>query len=862
MKMRVKIVFLLIIPASLFAQVMDDFSDGDFTHDPTWFGTAGTFSVNEDFVLQLQDEDADISWLVTDSWDGSPTEWRFKVQLKFSPSGNNFCRVYLSSDHPDLSQPLKGYFLQLGEPGADDAPELFRQVNDTLIPLCRGTEGMIASSFTAGFKITYREGLWTLYADPQGGDYYLKEAEAYEPGYSPQNYLGLYCQYTMSNSKKFYFDDFYMGPCIVDSIPPEIIRISPLSANSLAIAFSEYLDGPSACDPSAYQLDHGHGNPSTACLSSGDPGSVITAWNEPFENGTSYHLQVSGVKDLAGNCMDPVTLPFTHYRPGPYDIIISEIMADPVPSQGLPEYEYLELHNTTNHDILMKGWSLVLGDDTREIPEITVPSSGYCILCKEGHEEYFTSYGNCAGIYGFSLRNAGALIRLGDDKGNTIHCLEYSLAWYGDETKQEGGYSLEIMDPSNPCAFQENWGASRSITGGTPGEANSLNTLADIPVRTTKTCAFSDSSCVVFFNQSLHETARDTASFILLSTQTQPRRVQFHDAFHTALRLDFATAFERGNAYELLVRAGISNCNGSAVTEELIVPVGTPEDAFDQDVIINEILFEPAGGCDEYVELYNNSVHIVDLQGYTLSTIRISWPDPADTVTALLSGGCYLLFPGDHVAFTRDPSTVIRHFDPPDRDKLRRCVDMPQLPNTSGTILIRDANGFPMDNVEYNQSMHFPLLNLTRGVALERIDPAGRSADPTNWHSASQTSGFGTPAERNSQYNPGTGSEDPVRVEPAVFYPGSYGEQSTVRISFRFDKPGYTASIFIFDDRGYLTRKLAENMLMGTEERIFWDGISASGTLVSSGIYIIHAEVFNQEGKVKRFRQAIVAQAR
>ena len=206
--MKYLFVLLFFWPMLLFTQVEDDFSDGDFTQNPSWSGSQEAFVVNSNFQLQLSDSEAGLSVLSTPSQSLLNSEWRFWVKLAFSPSSNNNARVYLVSDNPDIAEPLNGYFLQMGESGSSDAIELFRQEGTEVISICRGTEGLISSSFEMGIKITHDEnGLWKVFADNQGGENYSLQAEGTDKEVLSSQYFGFYCQYTISNSSKFYFDN-------------------------------------------------------------------------------------------------------------------------------------------------------------------------------------------------------------------------------------------------------------------------------------------------------------------------------------------------------------------------------------------------------------------------------------------------------------------------------------------------------------------------------------------------------------------------------------------------------------------------------------------------------------------------------
>src|SRR5690349_9582129 len=132
------LLFLLAIQDAL-PQVSDDFSDGNFTSDPSWSGATAQFIVNTSHQLQLNASAAGSSWLSTAFVaDGSTgLEWQILTRQSFAPSAANFGRIFLMSDQADLSGTLNGYFLQFGEAGSNDAIELFRQSGTSVSTVCR-----------------------------------------------------------------------------------------------------------------------------------------------------------------------------------------------------------------------------------------------------------------------------------------------------------------------------------------------------------------------------------------------------------------------------------------------------------------------------------------------------------------------------------------------------------------------------------------------------------------------------------------------------------------------------------------------------------------------------------------------------
>ena len=125
--MRTLPFLFIILPFIGMAQVTDDFSDGNFTENPSWTGTDSCFFVNNSFQLQSTATVAGTAYLSLTVAPSDEMEWRFWLRENFSPSSNNYAEVWLSADQRDFRQASQGYFLRFGAKGSDDAIELYRK---------------------------------------------------------------------------------------------------------------------------------------------------------------------------------------------------------------------------------------------------------------------------------------------------------------------------------------------------------------------------------------------------------------------------------------------------------------------------------------------------------------------------------------------------------------------------------------------------------------------------------------------------------------------------------------------------------------------------------------------------------------
>jgi hypothetical protein len=182
----------------------------------------------------------------------------------------------------------------------------------------------------------------------------------------------------------------------------------------------------------------------------------------------------------------------------------------------------------------------------------------------------------------------------------------------------------------------------------------------------------------------------------------------------------------------------------------------------------------------------------------------------------------------------------------------------PNFNSEQGSVLLKDNTGVILDAFDYSDNMHFPLLKKTKGVSLERSRFDGQTNDPKNWHSASESAGYGTPGYRNSQFEPDTAFADAIQINPAIFSPDGDGYQDRLEIKYKFSEPGITMSISVFNSQGYLVRRLIKHEYLGTQGRFSWDGIRDDGTKALPGIYVLYFEFFDLQGHVRKYKKAVV----
>jgi hypothetical protein len=731
-----------------------------------------------------------------------------------------------------------------------------------------------------------------------------------------------------------------------------------VTKNQLDIYFNKLVDATTAQTITNYTVDNGINNPTTATVDGTNGMLVHLTFSSDFISETQYSVNIINIKDQTNNTMEETNLPFTFIIPKAFDIIFNEIMCDinPLPN-GLPGNIYIELYNTSDYDIDMTGWKFQSENQTAKVFPSTILNSGeYLILCQSANVSFFTPYGNVAGIISSTdLTTTGRRIQLKTPDGIIIEDVLYSNTWYDDELKEDGGWSLERIDPLNFCSENENWTASKDISGGTPGKVNSQKgTYIDITLpEILSVQEINSNTIIVTFNKNIsYETVYDVLNYNVNNSIGNPSLITINPSDHKILTLNFATQFTDKTIYTITIDNLKDNCGNlietvaTEFTYNLIFPVeiwgtdknvvklifnetvdftsgttltnysadnslGNPEQVVrdntypniiylqftnnfpegetvtlsisnvkdvnqnnivpvdmqfmyyipqTNDIVINEVLFNPFTGGSDFVEIYNRSEKVIDI-----SKIRLANKDAELNVTDLveLTYANKNINPGEYQAFTLDKENIILNYFTIDTSKVFELSSMPSYSDDAGNVVITTKDTLIIDEFFYIENMHLSLLSSVEGVSLERVNYDKETGDLSNWHSASSSCGFATPGLQNSQFNDIMSSEvNQFTLLPKIFSPDNDGLDDYVNLSYTFDSPGYIANIYIFDANGRVIKRLANNATLNLNGTLFWDGTKDDNTKATSGIYLFYVEVYNEHGTVSIYKEVVTLATR
>ncbi len=844
----------------------DDFSDGDHTVNLAWSGDTDHFQVDAAGILRLQAPEAGTSELYIPVSIPDSCRWRLWVWMDFDPSASNRLRVYLQAGGADLAA-VDGYFLEIGEDGSGDAIRFYRQDGGVPVLLAQGAAGSVASRPVVRWEMQRTsDGRWLLYADLAGGYDPEPVLTVWDSTYmSGDVFFGWKCYYSGSRRDKFRMDDFLLEPLVPDTVPPRLRQVTSPFSREVELTFDEPLDLMYAADPALYFLSPDIGMPVEVFPLAESPAKVVLALDTSLANLRDHTVRVLAIRDTAGNQASLQEWTWQHVEigpPQPGGILVNEVMADPLPAIALPAAEYLELFNPGETVTDLSALTLTIGNTVRSLPSYRLFPGRYLTLCDTIWADSFRLFGPTLGMSPLpTLSNEGTRLSLATADGSmTIDRVDYDTDLYGSADKAGGGWSLERVNPRSPCSGRSNWAASRSLSGGTPGQPNSvLQVAADTAGPRLLFLAGKPSERrrirLVFDKRLDPATVSDTGHWRIRPPMALSAAYVSDEAGQEEVTLVLGEDLRENVRYELEVGKEVTDCSGYAVAPGTVGVFILPDSIQPGDLVINELLFDPQPGGADFVELYNRSDKVLNAGDLIIGNLR---PNEDTSVSAVQ--GDRLIFPGGHLAVTTDPSDLVRRYRLADSSVLLKN-ELPAFGADQGNVtLYRSGPGgtVVLDVLDYKADMHHPLLSDAKGVSLERLQEGFPTQDPTNWQSAAASVGYATPGYRNSQHiGPATHSAG-CRLASDHFTPDGDGADDILTIRCHFDQGGYLVTAAVYDWDGRPVAKLVDNLLAGAQCHLQWTGASENGRPVLPGVYLLVVRAFHPDGAVFHERMAAV----
>lgn len=834
--MKYLIPLLIYLNLSTYAQIKESFSNTDLRQ---WYGDTSRFVVENQLLRSSGTNTPNQSLYISrPNASLNDTEWYLSVDLKFNPTSNNFTRIYLASDQRDLSKEVNGYFIQFGESNADSL-DFYRQQGGTISKLFTGKTAF-DGNLKCDLKVV-KTGTqhWAFYTRTATSSLYTFEGAVNDEVITTTQYFGLVCKYsTASRFDQFYFDNLEIRKIPHDTLPPTLLKSEYQPEGGFLLYFNEPIRD--------LNIQSQHFEVNNYIYTNTDSSTVWINTTEKLTLGKALTFEIVLLTDRHGNSIGRETHEIIcPTKPLLHDLVFTELMVDESPSQGLPEHEYLEILNLSNDFISTKDCFITDGSKRYSFPDSILKPKQYYLLCKQSDADDFEFVKNKIPFITFpALNNTGKTLKIVHD--STLICqVTYTDKWYKDDTKIDGGWSLELLDSDNFCEEYYNWKSSVSTLGGTPGILNSVqkDLIDSIQFRLLSIDLQSSNTIHLKFNKRLSTYNNYSKCFNLPNHRINDVNYTLFEQGIIILRIPKLDS----NLVSLQLQIqNIQDCYGNTILLDTTFYLS--KKVFPTQLLINELVFNAKSGNAEYVELYNTQDFPLNLKNLYLS----KWRNDTLYVSKNISETDLWLNSRDLLILTDDKDAILEYYPNALEDKIHELKSWPQLADDSGTVVLHHEGGTIIDFFHYNEDFHNPLIKNTEGVALEKTIPNSTSNNPAIWKSASEASSFGTPTHHNSQII--LGNTD-FNIHPLVISPNGDGHNDFCLIRPKYESEIDMVNIKIVDGEGRIVKTIAQNSNMGSNSFFAWDGTLDDQTKAAIGQYLIHIERYGygKDRKVERY---------
>ena len=133
------------------------------------------------------------------------------------------------------------------------------------------------------------------------------------------------------------------------------------------------------------------------------------------------------------------------------------------------------------------------------------------------------------------------------------------------------------------------------------------------------------------------------------------------------------------------------------------------------DIVINEVLFNPAEGDNDFVEIINRSDKTICIKGLQLANYYANKPANFKTITETYT----FMSPKEILVLCKSKETLLNYHPNAIEHRIIELESMPTYNNDDGSVVIALDSAI-IDEFHYDENMHFDLFQELEGVSLER----------------------------------------------------------------------------------------------------------------------------------------------
>lgn len=536
-----------------------------------------------------------------------------------------------------------------------------------------------------------------------------------------------------------------------------------------------------------------------------------------------------------------------------FELLITEVMFDPTPAVGMGAYEYVELYNASDDTINLAFWVWQVGSKSVEIPEFFLAPGAFVFLIPPSadhiHELDLIKLEKW-----LVLGNSGQNLVLKDPHNTIIHFMEYSPGMYKDALKRDGGWSLELVDINRPCA-SSSWMPANSSLGGTPGyltamEIEQTEPRSAIPIQSGY---IDHQNGLIYFSEYLRPDIQGD-DLQISSSEGQVLDWNFYKDRCDCIMFSLPSVYDGNGIIDLYISGAACSCDGLMISPEKL-KWSVPKQAGEGDILISEIMFNPSAEGVEFIELFNDSGKVIDVNDLSIASTDV---DGLVKAFSRSGEGSVLIFPGEYMVICTDKKWLLRTCPAIPYGNIYERKGLPAFANTGGGVRIMNSENALLDEIQYDPDWHNSRLETDKGVSLERISFTTSGMYSNNWYSSASINGFATPGQENSQMRSKyPDNYESIFLENPVFSPNNDGHKDVSIIHFKMNKLGYSGKLEVRNPAGMLIKEVHNWNLLPVEGQFIWDGMGDLNNPVDSGLYIILFNYRHPDGSGGRWKKAV-----